>query len=170
MLSDDTVQRLKALRSQKEDAQRQFYAKAAQFSKELEGQDRAGSEDQHTSASLLLEDELDWTAQQWDDFDKQPVSKQSDGFMDYGDLAYSTYRKEIAKQPVDLEKYAAHQGRAEYDFLTTSNKEGAEAVARMLKEASDRKWDNRRQTASDDQYISEKNRQFNMKLNREYGE
>lgn len=124
--------------------------------------------DQHHSPDE--EDRMDWSAHQWHVYlGKEKVAPGS-GFKNQSSLAHATYLKELSKMTPDLQKYERNKAldTSEADFA--ASKEDAEKIAQRLREASARKQSRRSGNADGGQYITEKNRQFNMKLDREYGQ
>lgn len=117
-------------------------------------------------------DRLEWTAAQWEAWElKQGRQNEAGGYKNLSDLAFSTYQKATSKQVVDKAKYQAHMAR-EGDaatFAVATEREDVEKLARSLQEASDSRLKRRRKEENAGSYITEKNRQFNMKLEREYG-
>lgn len=114
------------------------------------------------------DDRLNWTAAQWEAWElKQGRQETAGGYKNLTDLAFSTYKKATSKQVVDKEKYQAHLARDANTALVEG--EDVEKLARTLQEASDARLKRRRKEQNAGSYITEKNRQFNMKLEREYG-
>lgn len=111
-------------------------------------------------------DTLDWTASQWEAHE-QKYKKQEGGYKDLTDLAYSTYQKATRKRAVDMEKYKNENHLSPFEVKLT--KEDVENLSKSLQEASEIKKKRRRKEEDAGTYITEKNRQFNMKLEREYG-
>lgn len=115
-------------------------------------------------------DKMAWTAAQWDQYElRRRVN--SEGYKNLSDLAHATYAKEVGRRDVDMDKYASHMAGQESNYGLDVYLGGAdaEAVAQTLRDASERKQ-KRRRTGEGGDYITEKNRQFNMKLEREYNE
>lgn len=117
-------------------------------------------------------DRLDWTATEWEAWDlKQGRQGATGGYKNLTDLAFSTYQKATSKQVVDKEKYRAHLAREgnAAPFVVVAEREDVEKLSRSLHEASETRLKRRRKEENAGSYITEKNRQFNMKLEREYG-
>lgn len=116
-------------------------------------------------------DSLDWTAEQWRQRE-QVIDKSSDqGYKNLGQLAEATYKKELSLRSVDQEKYnkAMKASMDEPSYASTLAPEDVDALAQSLREASERRQ-KRRKVDEGGLYMNERNRQFNLKLNREYGD
>ncbi|KAM9937767.1 hypothetical protein OXX80_002707 [Metschnikowia pulcherrima] len=138
--------------------------------------EKAGDEYGHGFSQNVPEDPLDWTAEQWAKHDKPYLSKhQSPGYRNMTSLAHATYMKETAKRTVDMDKYERSKAEVGTNlpipgiYANTPAPEDVDAVVKSLQEASERKQKRRTDNVADKQYVNEKNRQFNMKLDREYG-
>lgn len=116
-------------------------------------------------------DSLDWTAEQWKKEDLVIEDGFKLGYKDAGQLAEATYKKEISLRNVDIEKYtnAMKFSGVAPSYESMAAPEDIDAVAQGLREASERRQ-KRRKVADGGLYMNERNRQFNLKLNREYGE
>lgn len=113
---------------------------------------------------------LDWTAKQWEDYEKgRKRTKSGSNYKSHFDLAHSTYLKEMSRKEVDQEKYKRSLENGELKFDVRLAKEDVDALAESLQAASERKLKRRRTKETGGDFITEKNRQFNMKLDREYG-
>lgn len=116
------------------------------------------------------ENSLDWSVAEWDAWDlKQRRKNKEGGYKNLSDLAHNTYKKEISRAKIDKEKYKsqANSGSSSL-FENRPEKEDIEGVSLALKDASERRQ-KRRRTEDAGDYVTEKNRQFNMKLDRQYG-
>lgn len=115
-------------------------------------------------------DKMAWTAAQWEQYEAKLSVNSGSGFKNQSDLAHATYQKEIGAKSADLDKYKAHMESEQRNFgrdvrLTDAD---IERVTQSLKDASERKLKRRRRDGAGGDYINEKNRQYNMKLDREY--
>lgn len=113
-----------------------------------------------------------WTVDQWETFSSRRRPKStSAGFKNHSDLAYMSYKKENAKIAVDKQKYAEAKEASKLNNQprATTLLESAEALANSLKEANNRRTKRRRVEALGGLHIDERNRHFNLKLEREYG-
>lgn len=113
-----------------------------------------------------------WTVEQWEFFSsKRKPKSTSAGFKNHSDLAYMSYKKENSKIAVDKEKYA--EAKEASNLLVQPRAiallESVEALANSLKEANNRRTKRRRVEALSGLHIDERNRHFNLKLEREYG-
>lgn len=116
-------------------------------------------------------DRLDWTAEQWETYENsRSKSKKKNGYKSHFDLAHSTYLKEISLKTADKEKYKRAIDSSELRFDILLAKDDVDALAESLHQASERKLKRRRTKEAGGDFITEKNKQFNMKLDREYGE
>ncbi|RKP31243.1 hypothetical protein METBISCDRAFT_22559 [Metschnikowia bicuspidata] len=115
-------------------------------------------------------DSLDWTAEGW--IEKEPfrVAKSNLGYRNLSELAEATYKKELSKLTLDQDKYLksmqASSMQPPYSIVLAP--EDIEAVAQGLREASERRQ-KRRRVGDGGLYMNDRNRQFNLKLNREFG-
>lgn len=117
------------------------------------------------------EDNLDWTAEQWKQREKIIHKVSNQGYKNLGQLAEATYKKELSLRSVDQEKYKRSM-KASADvpsYALTLAPEDIDALAQGLREASERRQ-KRRKVDEGGLYMNERNRQFNLKLNREYGD
>ncbi|KAK8442238.1 hypothetical protein ACI3LY_002014 [Candidozyma auris] len=104
--------------------------------------------------------DLDYTLQEWKEWSEKHVRKnKSGGYKNLEELAHSTYEKEVSKVTVDKEKYTrVKEGKGTEDV---------ENMVRGLEEATERRRKRRKKGVEETNSINEKNRQFNMKLERE---
>lgn len=170
------------LKKKKIEAQRRNHAEASKYRLSrredlgLNNTEEVSEEPTEFSGEKLPSDPMDWSAAQWakKDSPHQPQRANS-GYKNLSSLAYATYAKETAKRTIDLEKYERSkvlQSETIQNHGIATNPpapEDMDAVVKSLQEASERKQKRRTDDVSDKQYINEKNRQFNMKLEREYG-
>lgn len=116
------------------------------------------------------DDRVQWTAQRWELYEKSRTRAGSrSGYKGHFDLAHSTYVKEISRLSVDKEKYSKSTGAKNEPFSVRLAQEDIDKLSKSLQEASERRLKKRRKDASGGDFITEKNRQFNMKLDREFG-
>lgn len=122
------------------------------------------------SESRDEEDRLSWTAYQWEAYEKSKTrASLRSGYKSHFDLAHSTYLKEISRKPADKEKYKRVAESENLMFQVNLAKDDVEELAQSLQAASERRLKRRRTQDSRDDFITEKNKQFNMKLDRDYG-
>lgn len=174
MLTISVSERLAALRKKKQVAQALNYKdlledqkrqkiRSAEYKQKLK---ESNDEDVPDEEAL---DKLEWSVEQWEAWEvKQRKKNIKGGYRNLSDLAHSTYQKEISKYKVDKEKYKRQRDQ-EFLFSNRPAGEDIEGVAQALKEASERRQKRRKGDELTGAYITEKNRQFNMKLDREYG-
>lgn len=115
-------------------------------------------------------DPLDWTADEWKRKDQYQEHAKSTGYRNVGELAEATYKKEISKRQVDQDRYEKvmqlNSDASSFDVFLAA--EDLEAIAQGLREASERRQ-KRRKVDDAGLYMNDRNRQFNLKLDREYG-
>lgn len=114
---------------------------------------------------------LDWTAEEWTK--KEPVWQGSTllGYRNVDELAEATYKKEISKRTADQDKYnkAMQADLSTPSYAAVLAPEDIEALVQGLREATERRQ-KRRRVGDGGLYMNERNRQFNLKLDREYGD
>ncbi|RCK65451.1 Pre-mRNA-splicing factor SYF2 [Candida viswanathii] len=114
---------------------------------------------------------------------KWHVKKQHDGSANFNDLAELTYYKNIDKLKIDKEAYKAQKESlikkhgvdeeeltSVVDLLNEPDAKTKVQVVSFLSEANDKRMKRRRNDKDEqdvDSFINEKNKQFNMKLNRQ---
>lgn len=115
-------------------------------------------------------DSLDWTNEDWKLKESVVQGPASGGYRNASQLAEATYRKELQKNVVDQEKYDAAMKRASSNsaYTLALAPEDIDAVAQGLREASERRQ-KRRRVGDGGLYMNDRNRQFNLKLDREFG-
>lgn len=101
-------------------------------------------------------DDREYTLQEWKEW-AQKKGRTKGGYKNLDELAHATYEKEIAGL-ADKEKYAK---------LKEGGQEDIESMVQGLQEASERRLKKRRKEPMESNSVNEKNRQFNMKLERE---
>ncbi|KAK6203560.1 SYF2 splicing factor-domain-containing protein [Scheffersomyces amazonensis] len=119
-------------------------------------------------------------SQQWDKKQKQLKKNQRQhGYANMNTLAESTYNKEIQTLQVDKEDY-----KIQKEVKTISNtdpirqlqhkpsKHAVETLVNHIEEENDRRQSKRRNKRDDgaSSYINDKNKEFNKKLDRQYGQ
>lgn len=112
-------------------------------------------------------DKLDKTIKQLEA--KQATKKQ--GFQNYSQVAAQTYSKEIAAVNIDKHKYDQVKMKGSSNTLVDNHQPSEEAkkvLVEQMKENDGRKR-KRKTQGSSDSYINQKNRDFNRKLDRQYG-
>lgn len=131
----------------------------------------------------------DWSiedCEKWEKKIKQKGNNKS-GFQNFSKMAEQAYNKELLNLKVDKEAYdqqrnAAEKNKSNSDqlqmpkILPLSSKPSAadtNRLVRNIEEANNRRMKRRRNKDDEDDvnsYINDKNRQFNLKLNRQYDE
>lgn len=126
---------------------------------------------------------LQWTIKEWDEWDKKQKTKAKPGYNNFNQLAQQTYEKEIANLEVDKLKYKIqkdqlakkHNGELSLtaiDFTAKTDETSKNQLVASIKLSDERKQTRRRRQgdAGAASYINDKNREFNLKLNRHYDE
>ncbi|ABN67579.2 predicted protein [Scheffersomyces stipitis CBS 6054] len=130
-------------------------------------------------------DKLDYTLLEWEEWDKKMSNSKfgRKGYSNMNELAKWSYEKEMEALEVDKVEYNKQKQKLELqnsanaverDIAMLKVKPSQEAVASLvqnLQESNERKQKRRRNKQDEEavsSYINEKNRDFNMKLNREY--
>lgn len=111
---------------------------------------------------------LEWSIKEWDEWDKKQKSKAKPGYNNFNQLAHQTYEKEIANLNIDKLKYKVQKnGESRVTEEASKNR-----LVAAIKLSDERKLKGRRSQDNDGGagYINDKNRQFNLKLNRQYDE
>ena len=124
---------------------------------------------------------MEYTIEECEKWDKKQERKANHGIHDQVRLAESSYYKEIEKIPIDIEVYKAQKAELQNESHNAQQLSSAiqplkkvkEEVSQIVKTSKDRKYKKRaRDRLSElqdvDGFINEKNKQFNMKLNRQY--
>ncbi|KAI5970137.1 hypothetical protein CANMA_000748 [Candida margitis] len=111
---------------------------------------------------------MEYTIEECEAWEQRRQRRLNTGIKDQDKLAEASYYKEIKDLKVDKDAYSK-LGKEDTDVGTT-DKKVKEEVSTKIKESKDRKFNKKRGRTDDEagNYISEKNRQFNMKLNRQY--
>lgn len=124
--------------------------KSKAYSKEVD------DEPEHAEST---KDDKDYTLEEWKEWSKRKEGKNTKGgYKNLDELAHSTYEKEVSRITIDKERYAKLKGEGAEDV---------EGLVRGLQEASERRLKKRRTEPVESNSINEKNRQFNLKLERE---
>ncbi|KAI5965076.1 hypothetical protein KGF57_000869 [Candida theae] len=111
---------------------------------------------------------LEYTIEECEAWDEKQQRRLNTGIQDQDKLAEASYYKEINNIKVDKEAYLKScQSDHNSDIV---DKKVKEEVSAIVKGSKDRKFNKKRGRTDDEagNYISEKNRQFNLKLNRQY--
>ncbi|CUM62535.1 uncharacterized protein PRCAT00000086001 [Priceomyces carsonii] len=129
---------------------------------------------------------LNYTIDDCDKWSKKRAAikqnKQNDGYQSYSQLAEYSYNKEITRVVVDKDEYERQKetqsklqikGIVNPSKITDINKPSKEtisAVVNSLTEANHRKMSKRetRRISDANDYINDRNRQFNLKLDRQF--
>mmetsp|Transcript_3118 Transcript_3118/g.3495 ORF Transcript_3118/g.3495 Transcript_3118/m.3495 type:complete len:232 (+) Transcript_3118:35-730(+) len=132
----------------------------------------------------------DWSiedCEKWEKKTKQKGNNKKSGFQNFSKMAEQAYNKELLNLKVDKEAYdqqknAAEKNKSSSDqlqmpkILPFSSKPSAadtNRLVRNIEEANNRRMKRRRNKDDEDDvnsYINDKNKQFNLKLNRQYDE
>lgn len=105
-----------------------------------------------------IKDDREYTLQEWKEW-AEKKDKTKGGYKNLDELTHATYEKEVASM-ADKAKYAKLKEGGNF-------KEDVEGMVRGLEEASERRLKRRRTGPVESNSVNEKNRQFNMKLERE---
>lgn len=117
---------------------------------------------------------LKYSIEECEAWDSKVKSKKSSGYHNYTELAHKSYNKEIQEIDVDKEEYGRQKLRGESTDKFVShrpNEADVEALAQGLENSNARRMRMRRVKKNENDvgsYINEKNKQFNLKLNRQY--
>lgn len=130
-----------------------------------------------------------WTiedCEKWEKKTKQKGNNKKSGFQNFNKMAEQAYNKELLNLKVDKETYEQQKNAAERSksgdklqmskILPLSSKSSAadtNRLVRNIEEANNRRMKRRRNKDDEDDvnsYINDKNKQFNLKLNRQYDE
>lgn len=131
----------------------------------------------------------DWTiedCEKWEKKTKQKGRSQKSGFQNFNKMAEQAYNKELLNLKVDKETYDQQKNAINKNksgsqlqmsnILPVSTKPSAadtNRLVRNIEEANNRRMKRRRNKDDEDDvnsYINDKNKQFNLKLNRQYDE
>lgn len=115
------------------------------------------------------EDRINWTSRQWEEYEKSKSRGVKQGYKGHFDLAHATYLKEMSRKKIDKEKYKRAMESGQLLLNVSLDRADVDELANSLAEASERRLKKRKTQESGGDFITEKNRQFNMKLDREYG-
>lgn len=120
----------------------------------------------------------DWTVKETQEWkEKQQRKKEREGqsgIHDMSSTAQRAYEKDLASFKPDLETYQREKEAGEHDSPSFSHKPTPEALDRLvngLSKGDKQRMKRRKQAGAEDQhatYISDKNKQFNEKLGRQY--
>lgn len=169
MLESKFQQRLESLREKIADAKRCNDRDVTEDNKRQRSRNQAyktaNPELQETSTSIERSI-LDYSLKEWERFEER---KPGGGYKNLNDLAYATYKKELNNMKPDKEKYANSKDSKGDLFLVNDDSEDINRVVKALHESSKNKLKRKRADDDGEAFITEKNRQFNMKLEREYG-
>ncbi|CCG25046.1 hypothetical protein CORT_0G03700 [Candida orthopsilosis Co 90-125] len=110
---------------------------------------------------------MEYTIEECEAWEERRQRKMNTGIQDQDKLAEASYYKEIKELKVDKEAYLNSKNDSD---VANVDKDVKEEVSAMVKNSKDRKFNKKRGRTDDEagNYISEKNRQFNLKLNRQY--
>lgn len=130
---------------------------------------------------------LDWSIKDWEEWEKKTGKQRPRqvGFDNWSQLAASSYEKEISKLQVDKDDYNEKKQvlmrkynitepkdvRNIIDLKSEVKSSDIDKLVQNINETNDRRMKRRRDHDSEhdvSSYINEKNKQFNMKLNRQY--
>ncbi|KAG5419540.1 hypothetical protein I9W82_003308 [Candida metapsilosis] len=111
---------------------------------------------------------MEYTIEECDAWEDRRQRRMNTGIQDQDKLAEATYYKEINELKVDKEAYLKFKrGEASEGYIDDNLRD---EVSNMVNDSKDRKFNKKRGRSDEDagNFISEKNRQFNLKLNRQY--
>lgn len=113
---------------------------------------------------------MEYTIAECEAWEERRQRSLNTGIQDQDKLAEASYYKEINGLKIDKEAYLrSKENDARMEKVDNKVKQ---EVSAMIKDSKDRKFNKKRgRTDNNDDagnYISEKNRQFNLKLNRQY--
>ena len=145
------LERLERLKEERREAQKANKQEALRDAKKgLAGKNESDEPTSH----------LDYTIEETEKWDlKQSQRKgRRDGTANMDDLAELTYYKDIQGLKIDKEGYEKQKG---------GTPDAKTELVNILAANNERKTKRKRKDADVDSFINEKNRQFNMKLNRQ---
>lgn len=161
-VSTELKDRVALFREKKEAAIRANVKAVAEDLKKQRDRAHQREEIEDTEKTEKKKNDSEYTLQEWKEWTEKKANKgkqASGGYKNLEELAHSTYEREVANMEVDKEKYAK--------LKEGEGKEDVDALVRGLEEASERRLKRRRTGTAESNSINEKNRQFNMKLERE---
>ncbi|KAF3984974.1 hypothetical protein FT663_05475 [Candidozyma haemuli var. vulneris] len=161
-VSTELKDRVASFREKKEAAIRANAKAVAEDLKKQRDRAHQREEIEDTEKTEKKKNDSEYTLQEWKEWTEKKANKgkqASGGYKNLEELAHSTYEREVANMEVDKEKYAKSK--------EGEGKEDVDALVRGLEEASERRLKRRRTGTAESNSINEKNRQFNMKLERE---
>lgn len=182
----DRLARLNQLKKLKKDAQSQNRQSLYQDNKrqrlqsrkakEEEGEDKHEKHEKQDKDDAITERErnLKYSIEECEKWDSKVKAKKSSGYHNYTELAHKSYNKEIEEMDVDKEEYERQKVRGESGDKFVSHKpkgSDVDALARGIEDSNARRMRMRRVKKDENDvgsYINEKNKQFNLKLNRQY--
>ncbi|KAI5959864.1 uncharacterized protein KGF55_005096 [Candida pseudojiufengensis] len=142
----------------------------------LQSRGKSIDADQSTRNDLDEKDRLmEYTIEECEKWQEKQQRKANNGIQDQNKLAESSYYKEISAIKIDKEAYRLSKEN-EIKGISPNDSpinDAKDEVSKLMKESKDRKF-NKKKRGRDEadenvgNYINEKNRQFNMKLNRQY--
>ncbi|KAI5949371.1 hypothetical protein KGF54_005606 [Candida jiufengensis] len=153
-----------------------------EVSKDLRQQELsyARSNNGSVGSTLDLRDDLsekeklmEYTIKECERWHEKQQRKANTGIQDQNKLAESSYYKEINAIEIDKDAYRLQKELQSEGASNVTSKSTKEEMSRLMKESKDRKFNKKKRERLDDDedvgnYINEKNKQFNMKLNRQY--
>ncbi|EER31244.1 predicted protein [Candida tropicalis MYA-3404] len=179
-IKSDILSRLESLKAKRKEAQKLNRQELFQYTKNqriasIKSKKEKEKESNHYNE--YEDDNKESHSKKWH------IQKKSDGSANFNDLAESTYYKRIDKLKVDKESYKNQKelllnqqdsGKDKSSSIVdVSNHPDAETkveVVRFLSDINDKRMKRRRNAKDEevvDNFINEKNKQFNMKLNRQ---
>lgn len=138
---------------------------------------------------------LKWSIKEWEGWEKKQKavkSKQAKvGYNNFDQLAEQSYEKEILNLDISKDDYKEQKQAlmkkydmseddylkpnniSNFDFHDKTRESSKNSLSKSIKDANERRMKRRRDNDEESDvssYINDKNRQFNQKLNRQYGE
>lgn len=173
-----------------QDAKNQRMASIKARQEEINKQNQEAGDDRHTKQDEKDQSEknLEYTIEEtekWQAKQKKKNNNHRDGTQNLDILAETTYIKEISDIKIDkeeynrqkkslMEKYNVDDESQLKSIVDVENKPSPQTMSEMvtkLAESNERKMKRKRNKGDEkdvDSFINEKNKQFNMKLNRQY--
>lgn len=155
---ENIIKRIDELNKLKENAQKACRLEAAKPPSPTRSEDKKEK------------DYLDWTNEDWKQKESIVETTSTGGYRNSSELAEATYKKELLKHKVNQEKYESVMTATISTSAcnVTLAAEDIDAIAQGLRDASGRRQ-KRRKVGDGGLYMNDRNRQFNLKLDREFG-
>lgn len=181
------LERLKKLRGLKKDAEKRNKATLVQEYrhqkiKSLSSKKKPDHADVEASASHADADpvsererNLNYSIDDCEKWDSKRTShpNHKGGYLNMNKLADLSYKKEITELEVDSQEYDRQKALLHnQDFAHRPTPEAIDSLVTGLESSNERRMKRKRTQKEEngvDSFINEKNKQFNLKLNRQYG-